>query len=49
MYMYSERHRRWKWKPTLHKNNGRKATGNHLPTFFKNMASQIRAIECGIK
>jgi len=35
-----ERHVSWRW--CLRKNTRRKATGNHLPTFPKNMASQIR-------
>src|SRR6218665_3439142 len=35
-----ERHRRWRW--CLRKNTWRKATGNHHPTFPKNMDSQIR-------
>src|SRR6218665_1865954 len=33
-----EGHRRWRW--CLHKNTGRKATGNHLSISPKTMASQ---------
>jgi len=48
--MDGEGHRRWSW--CLHKNTGRKATGNHLSTLPKTMARQnikINAKEKGRK
>src|SRR6218665_443745 len=37
--MVEDTNQRWRW--CFHKNTRRKATGNHLSTFPKNMASQI--------
>jgi len=37
-----ERHRCWRW--CLHENTVRKGMGNHLSTFLKNVASQIRSL-----